>query len=97
MALAGAMPGTGRGLGDEANQGRPQVALQMMFGRGARPSGINFGGAPPQQVFGAPQYRVPAALANIITNLVFLKASSLVKVGLMAIFLWEASPIVMVL
>jgi len=52
----------------------------MMFGRGAGPSGINFCGAPPQQVFGAPQYRVPAALANIITNLVFLKASSLVKV-----------------
>ena len=62
--FGGAMPGTGRGLGDEANQGRPQVAPQMMFGRGAGPSGINFGGAPPQQVFGAPQFGVPAAQAN---------------------------------
>jgi len=62
--FGGAMPGAGRGLGVETNPGRPQVAPQMMFGRGAGPLGINFGGAPPPQVFGAPQYRVPAALAN---------------------------------
>ena len=32
----------------------------------------------------------------LITNLVFLKASSLVKVSLLVFFLWEAPPIVMV-
>jgi len=62
--FGGAMLGAGRGLGVETNPGRPQVAPQMMFGRGAGSSGINFGGAPLQQVFGAPQFGVPAALVN---------------------------------
>ena len=62
--FGGAMPGAGRGLGVETNPGRPQVAPQMMFGRGAGSSGINFGCAPLQQVFGAPQFGVPAAQAN---------------------------------